>query len=89
MAYPATWGSSRGHEQRVLQTLHSLGVSHILFDKQQLESGQLDNLAIVQPALMANWYEKVYEDDRFVLFRLLEEQNSSTRKGISFNDNSQ
>jgi 4-amino-4-deoxy-L-arabinose transferase-like glycosyltransferase len=88
VARPVAWGGSREQPQRVLDDLQVLSVSHILFDKAQLEAGQLDNLAIAQPTFMASCYERVYEDERFVLFRLCDEQGSFTSEGTASDDNS-
>lgn len=70
MAHPAVWGAPRGQEQPALQILRRLGVSHILFDKEQLDSLPPDALAIAQPSLLANTYELQYEDSNFALYRL-------------------
>jgi len=70
IAHAAIWGATRGQERQAIQTMHQLGISHVLFDKRQLESGDLDDLAIAQSAMMAEWYELEYEDDHFVLDRL-------------------
>jgi hypothetical protein len=70
IAHAAVWGATLGQEQRALRAMRQLDISHVLVDSRQLESGRLDDLAIVQPEIMTDWYELVYEDNRFVLFRL-------------------
>lgn len=70
MAQKAVWLSTKGQELQALQAMHQLGISHVLFDKHQLESGQLDNLALAQPTTMASWYDLEYEDHLFVLYRI-------------------
>lgn len=75
MAHPVTWGAPRGQEQKALQGLHQLGVSHILFDKQQLDSLEADTFAIARPSVLASWYDLEYEDKRFVLYRLCWERS--------------
>lgn len=70
VAREATYGATRGQEQRVLRVLDELDVTHILVNRRQLESGELDGLAIFQPESIADWYELVYEDNRSLLFGL-------------------
>lgn len=70
IARPATWGATRGQEQQALQALHQLGISHILFDQKQLKSLPVDTLAIAQPEVLQAWYEEVYKDNRYILYRV-------------------
>jgi hypothetical protein len=70
LARPATWGATKGQEQQALQKLQELRISHILFDKQQLASGELSELAIAQPVTLSQWYDLEHEDDQFILYRL-------------------
>ena len=70
MAYPAVWGAPRGKEQQALDALRRLGISHILFDRRQLDSLAPSSLAVTQPSVVAYWYELDYEDARFLLYRL-------------------
>jgi hypothetical protein len=67
---PAVYGATRGQEQQALRVLNELGVTHVLVDRRQLESGELDSLAMFQPESMADWYELMYEDQSFLLFGL-------------------
>jgi len=70
IAQTAVWLSTKDDEQQALEAMRQLGITHVLFDKRQLGSGELDDLAITQPANMATWYDLEYEDYRFALFRL-------------------
>jgi hypothetical protein len=74
VAHPAVWGAPRGQEEQALENLHRLDVLYILFDKQQLDSLEPGTLAIAQPSVLASWYDLVYEDDRFALYRIQWEQ---------------
>jgi hypothetical protein len=69
IAYPATWSASRGQEGQALQALYKLGISHVLFDKQQIATLEPDALAIAQPSVLATWHLE-YEDSRFALYQL-------------------
>jgi hypothetical protein len=64
------WGMHRGQEQLARRTLNELGVTHLLVNRRQLESGELDSLAMFQPETIADWYELEYEDYSFLVFRL-------------------
>jgi hypothetical protein len=70
IAHTAVWGAPRGEEQRAFQTLSRLGISHVLFDKRQLGSLSPDTLAIAQQETIASCYDLVFENSRFVLYRL-------------------
>jgi len=70
IAHLAVWGAPRGQEAQALEALYGLNVSHVLFDKRQLDLLEPGTLAIAQPSALAGWYDLVYEDRRFVLYRL-------------------
>jgi hypothetical protein len=70
LAHAATWGALHGQEQLAVQELRRLGVTHLLFDKRLIEQHELDDLALTDPAVIARSYEKVYEDQRFILYQL-------------------
>jgi len=72
MARPAVWGAERGQEREALQALRTLGISHILFDKRQLETLKPGALAVAEPSVIANRYDLEYEDRRYSLYRLRE-----------------
>jgi hypothetical protein len=85
IAQTAVWLSTQDDEQQALEAMHQLRITHVLFDKRQLRSRELDDLAITQPARMADWYDPQYEDHRFVLYRvrwerLLPELSGSTAR---------
>jgi hypothetical protein len=67
-AYPLTWGLPAGREELARSRLAARGFSHVLFDRRQLERGEIRHLAIGSDRMRACCLEKVYEDGRFVLF---------------------
>jgi 4-amino-4-deoxy-L-arabinose transferase-like glycosyltransferase len=69
-ARPATWGAPAGADAEALRALRRLGVTHILFDRRQLETLPADALAIAQPVFLARWARREYEDDRTILYAL-------------------
>jgi hypothetical protein len=70
LARPATWGAPRGSEADARAALERLGITHILFDRRQLDALQPGRLAIAEPDVIKAWYRLLYEDDRFVLYAL-------------------
>jgi len=72
MARSAVWGAERGQEREAFQALRALGISHILFDKRQLETLSPETLAIAQPAAIADHYDLEYEDRYHIVYRLRE-----------------
>jgi hypothetical protein len=70
MARPAAWGAPAGQERQAIQTLSKLGISHVLFDKRQLNVLESRALAIAQPSIIDRWFEEKYQDRRFVLYRV-------------------
>lgn len=46
-----------------------VGITHILYDKSLL-AGDLDGLAVAEPALVSNWDRPLFEDELYVLFAL-------------------
>jgi hypothetical protein len=72
----AVWAKT-GEEQRAFQTLEELGVSHILFDKKELDSLKPETMAIAQSSILANYYSLEYADERFALYRLRWDKISS------------
>jgi hypothetical protein len=47
-----------------------------LFNRQQLESGELESLALANTASLDSWYELEYADEDYILFRIRWEQLS-------------
>jgi hypothetical protein len=68
IARPATWDAPRGSEADARAALKRLGVTHILFDRRQLDTLEPGTLAIAEPDVIKTWYTLLYEDDRFVLY---------------------
>jgi hypothetical protein len=69
-AYPLTWGLLAGQEAVARSRLEAGGVSHVLFDRRQLEEGAIGHLAIATERMRACCLERVYEDGRFELYRV-------------------
>lgn len=69
IVHTAVWGAAAGQESQALARLDELGVTHILFNKQRLESGEMDDLALTQPSMMAR-LTPVYADRQFVLYAI-------------------
>lgn len=80
LAHPGVWGAGRGEEQEALTYLYNEGITHILFDKRELESGELNWLAITNPSIIADCYTMLYQDQVTVLYRISDgiETNNST-----------
>lgn len=68
IARPATWGARQGSEADARAALERLGITHILFDRRQLDALQPGTLAIGDPDVIKAWFRLLYEDDRFVLY---------------------
>jgi hypothetical protein len=66
----ATYGATRGQEEQALRALNELGVTHVLVSRRQLQSGELESLAMFQPESMVDWYKVEYADPRSLLFHL-------------------
>ena len=71
IARSAVWIPQRNQETQLLEQLSALGITHILFDKKGMAELDENNLAIVQPEVISKWYAKEYEDENFLLYRLL------------------
>jgi 4-amino-4-deoxy-L-arabinose transferase-like glycosyltransferase len=65
VALPLTWWAAAGQEDAVAGEAARRGLTHVLFDKRQ----DVATLAIGSDAMRACCLERVYEDDRFVLYR--------------------
>lgn len=72
IARDAVWGAQQGEQQKALDALRRLGVTHMLVDKRLQASLQPDSVAILQPSVLARWFVPQYEDAGFVLYRLLD-----------------
>jgi len=70
LARRVTWEAGAGDERKVLDGLAALGVTHVLFDKRQIEDGTLRALAIGSERIRECCLAGVYEDDRFVVYRV-------------------
>jgi hypothetical protein len=69
-AAPLTWRAAAGQELLVRDRLHEAGVTHVLFDVRQLESGDVRRLAIGSEAMAACCLERLYGDSRFALYKV-------------------
>lgn len=72
IARPAVWIPQRNQEAQLLEQLSRLGITHILFDKGGTPELVENNLAILQPEMISKWYAKKYEDENFLLYRLVQ-----------------
>ena len=69
-ARPATWGAPAGEERRAADALRALGITHVLFDKRQLEHGEVSTLALASQRMRTCCLVLAYEDSRFALYRV-------------------
>jgi hypothetical protein len=70
VARPATWGTAAGDEPHALRAIRALSITHVLFDKRQLDDGSVRALAVGSDAMQQCCLRRVYEDARFVLYRI-------------------
>jgi hypothetical protein len=70
IAHAAVWGAQPGQEQQAIRSLHRLSISHILIDNKSLAMDRLAPVALLQPDFREEWYELVYQDSKFTLFRV-------------------
>lgn len=70
LARPATWGALPGQDSQAVAAMHRLGITHILIDQRQVESGYLKDIAIGQLGFESACFSRQYEDGATVLFRL-------------------
>lgn len=65
-----TWAKA-GQEQQALSGLRKLGITHLIIDKRPPGSKDAwDLFALTQPEVRARRYEKLYEDNWYVLYRI-------------------
>jgi len=75
-AVRAAASAPAGDERRALDALRSLGITHILIDKGFLRANRYDpgvtweSYALTNARTAAEWYERLYEDDRALLYRI-------------------
>lgn len=70
MARQAVWRTPPGLERAARRELERLGVTHVLFDARQLAAGGLRTAAIGSDEMRRCCLEQIYEDGRFVLYRV-------------------
>jgi hypothetical protein len=70
------WGAGINDGESALIKMKDLGITHVLFDRQQLETGELESLALANAASLDSWYELEYADEDYILFRIRWEQLS-------------
>jgi len=70
VAHEATWGVEAGEERVAVRALTQLGITHVLFDKRQFESGSLRTIAVGTAQMQRCCLALVYEDDRFALYEV-------------------
>ncbi len=69
-ARAATWDLRAGREAEAKSALARLRVTHVLFDRRQLEQTAAGQLAIASAAMRTCCLDRIYEDDRFGVYRL-------------------
>jgi len=70
IAHAAVWGTEPGREDAAVRALHDLGVTHVLFDKRQFETGTVRSIAIATERMSRCCLALVYQDDRFALYEV-------------------
>jgi hypothetical protein len=70
VAHEATWGTEAGDERVAVRALIDLGVTHVLFDKRQFETGSVQAIAIGSEEMRRCCLALVYEDHRFALYEV-------------------
>ena len=69
-AKPATWDALAGDERRARAALASLRITHVLIDRRQAAESSAGRLAIASEAMRECCLDEIYEDGRFVLYRV-------------------
>ena len=75
-AVRAAAAEPRGNERRALESIRQLGITHVLIDKQFLRANRYDpsltweSLALTNDRTTREHYERLYEDDRAVVYRI-------------------
>lgn len=69
-ARPATWDLAAGREREARLALARMKITHVLFDRRQLEGGEAGQLAVGSAAMRQCCLEKLYEDGRFAVYRV-------------------
>ena len=70
VAHEATWGTEAGEERVAVRALTQLGITHVLFDKRQFETGSVRTIAVGTAQMQRCCLALVYEDDRFSLYEI-------------------
>lgn len=70
LAIGTAWAKA-GHEEEALAGLRRMGITHLIVDKRPLDGPNGWNVyALTGPLARTDWYEQVYEDYSFVLYRI-------------------
>ena len=70
LAIGTAWALA-GQEDQALADLRRLGITHLIVDKRPLDGPNGWNAyALTGPLTRMDWYEQIYEDDSFVLYRI-------------------
>jgi hypothetical protein len=70
-ARPATWGAPRGQALQAIAALEQLGVTHVLFDKQMIDSPERVFPALTDSEVISDHFVVEYEDHRYLIGRLI------------------
>lgn len=64
-----------GAEAAVLAQLQTAGITHLIVDQRPTSGDNgWDAFAVTGQIARQTWYEQIYSDERYVLFRLRDEQ---------------
>lgn len=68
VARAVTWGSTAGQEQQAIEAAHALEIDYVIIDK--VQAATIGRLAIGSDRMRACCLDRVYEDKRFIVFRI-------------------
>ncbi|HUR33752.1 MAG TPA: hypothetical protein VM032_08140 [Vicinamibacterales bacterium] len=69
-AYQATWGAPAGHNPAMFEALRTLGITHVLFDKDPRHTAGVDGLAIASAEVRECCLALIYEDAAAAVYEM-------------------
>lgn len=69
IARPVVWASHPDVQENLIHA-RRLGITHLLADKKNVRPGQ-DNIPVLDAVIVRNFYENLYEDNHFAVYRIL------------------
>jgi 4-amino-4-deoxy-L-arabinose transferase-like glycosyltransferase len=69
IARPVVWQNQHDVQENLLYA-RRYAITHILADKKNMQPGK-DYIRILDPILVRNFYENIYEDKHFIVYRIL------------------